>query len=73
MCLLPGKDNIIHAVELRTINKSGKPNVIKRSVCHLYPVEVRDFWNSYTEKKETLISEPTITFVGIEDASEIIK
>ena len=71
--LLPGKDNIVRAVEIRTVDKSGKPIIIKRSVSHLYPIEVRDLSYSDTEKKETLIEEPTITFVSDEDTLEMVK
>ena len=39
--LLPGRDNIVRAVEVRTTDNSGKVVVLKRSIQHLYPIEVQ--------------------------------
>ena len=40
--LLPGKDKIIRAVEVRSLDKSGNPIVLKRPVQILYPLEITE-------------------------------
>ena len=37
-----GSDQIIRAADVRTVDQSGKPIVLKRSIVHLFPLEVNE-------------------------------
>ena len=66
-----GKTFLDRAVQV-FVNSKGKPSLMKRSIAHLYPVEVRDISDSNTNKDEQQSDEPNITLVRDEDVSEQI-
>ena len=71
--LLPGKDNEIRAVELRTNDKSGKSIVLRRSIKHLYPLEVQERLEKKTINTNENSAEIPIKMVKDEEIPEIIK
>ena len=40
--LIPGKDGVVRAAEVKTLNAAGKQVILKRSIVHLYPMEIND-------------------------------
>ena len=71
--LLPGKDNEIRAVELRTNDKSGKSIVLRRSIKHLNPLEVQERLEKKTINTNENSAEIPIKMVKDEEIPEIIK
>ena len=74
--LLPGKDSIVRAVEVRTVDNSGKTVSMKRPIQHLFPIEVEETLQSSSESDNRTSSEEkdvTITAVRDEDIPHIIR
>ena len=69
--LLPGKDKIVRAVELKTHNKAGKLIVMKRPIQHLYPLEISQ--EEEQEAKDNENEEPQITLVRDQDVVQFIN
>ena len=40
--LIPGKDKVVRAAEVKTLNAAGKHVTLQRSILHLYPLEIND-------------------------------
>ena len=40
--LYPGKDGIVRAANVKTLDAAGRDIVLKRSIVHLYPLEIRE-------------------------------
>ena len=76
--LLPGKDGIVRAVEVLTLDKSRKQMIMKRPIQHLYPLEVQaertKLEHTEHDKLENeLANEVQITTVRDEDVPEQIQ
>ena len=56
--LLPGRDKIVRAVEVRTTDKSGKTIYMKRPIQHLVPIEVQDLEDTVQTKSVVNRDEP---------------
>ena len=39
--LYPGKDSIVRAANVKTLDAAGRNITLKRSIVHLYPLEIR--------------------------------
>ena len=64
--VLPGKDNIIRAAEVRSLDKSGNPIVLKRPVQKLYPLEITELGTEKSTLNEDVNNIP-ITMVSDKD------
>eukprot|EP00795_Rhopilema_esculentum_P011295 gene11295-21485_t len=72
--LLPGRDNIVRAAEVCTTDNSGKVVVLKRSIQHLYPIEVQDSLEQVDQDKVPEEEEDVqIAIIRDEDVTTFIK
>ena len=73
--LLPGKDNLVRAAELRTVDNSGKSIIVKRPIQHLIPLEVDDklVIASDEENQNKVADNVAITTSRDEDVPEVIQ
>ena len=74
--LLPGKDGIVRAAVIRTLDKSKRPILLKRALKHLYPLEVtsdvRELNGVDLKHKEESTKDIDIRHVPDEDVRELI-
>ena len=74
--LLPGKDGIIRAAVVRTLDKSKRPILLKHALRHLYPLEVasdvRELNGVDFRHKEESMKDIDIHYVPNEDVREQI-
>ena len=74
--LLPGKDGIVRAAVIRTLDKSKRPILLKRALKHLYPLEVtsdvRELNGVDLKHKEESTKDIDIRHVPDEDVREQI-
>ena len=47
-----GSDQIIRAADVKTVDQSGKPIVLKRSIVHLFPLEVNEESNEVQKEQD---------------------
>ena len=67
--LIPGKDDVVRAAEVKTLNAAGKQVTLKRSIVHLCPLEINDE-NSNTDAIEE--DEPTdVNPVEYEEVTDV--
>ena len=73
--LLPGKDNLVRAAELRTVDSSGKSITVKRPIQHLISLEVDDklVIASDEENQNKVADNVVITTIRDEDVLEVIQ
>eukprot|EP00795_Rhopilema_esculentum_P006774 gene6774-12340_t len=75
----PGKDNIVRAADVKTTDSAGRSIILKRSITHLYPLEVRE--DSEKDYGIAAAAEPAVSdvfdvpirFIADEEAEELIN
>ena len=76
--LYPGKDGIVRAADVKTLDAAGRDIVLKRSIVHLYPLEIREERDSSTveevnmQRKNSTDSDIEIRCVTDSDVPNII-
>ena len=73
-----GSDQIIRAADVRTVDQSGKPIVLKRSIVHLFPLEVNEESKEVQKEQDNSAKSEDSTDIVIqqvrdEDVVEYIK